>query len=57
MDYKKLADDLLNLYIECFGYHNAIVWLIDSGYTKEDICDELGFDEDYYERVKDEEEI
>lgn len=57
MDYKKLADDLLNLYIECFGHHNAIVWLIDSGYTKENICDELGFDEDYYERVKDEEEI
>ena len=44
IDYKELADLLLDHFVEGLGVNEAINFLYTSGYTKEDIY-ELGFGE------------
>lgn len=43
MDYKQLADAFIDNYCDAFGVKNCIRYLLDMGYSEQEI-EELGFD-------------
>ncbi len=52
--YQNLANDLLDDYCDMYGPEAGVIYLLDKGYTREDIL-ELNFSEDLVDRVIEEE--
>lgn len=44
MDYQELANLLIDYLIDINGLGETIQWLLDSGYTKKELVEELSFD-------------
>ena len=51
IDYKQIADSLINNYCDTFGVNNCIAYLLDIGCTEDELL-EMGFDR---EDIEDEE--